>query len=210
MKFYFNIIVGCIAFVVPLAGYLTGNISSSLNNEVAMIVSPTQMLNVSLKDKGNQMTNDGDCYIPLPEKRKQISKGTMDLKTESGVPIKVSVTDYKPIEDFFFKRQPSTIEQARQRSMDLLQLDTISEFKANRKIFGYIIWVFNRESQNHSNLNNSNVNRHMLQGHHGAFRCYDFNGDGKFEYPNDDGSKPAIVPSWAANNYIRMVKDLKQ
>jgi hypothetical protein len=139
----------------------------------------------------NQIIGGGDCYVPIPEKKNQTGSGTMNLKTDNGTPIEVSVTGFKPADDFFFTMKPDRIAQENGQSGVFLQLDEISEFKANDKIFAYFVYTIYPQPDNSES---KVINR--MEGRRGAFRCFDLNGDGKFEYPTDNGSEPMKVPNW--------------
>jgi hypothetical protein len=160
------------------------NISSS-NKRIEVYTTPTPtLINYPLNDK-SKIIKRRECSIPLPTEKQIRSKLIDYRKSEDGKPVKVSITNYASKNDFFFKQEPINPRN----TYKTFRLVWIDEFKVNEKIFGYMVFAQESKPSEQSNANSS-------YEHKSVYRCYDFNGDGKFEYLTDDGMEVPSVPKW--------------
>jgi hypothetical protein len=99
----------------------------------------------------------------------------------------MTLTDYSPDTPFFYTLdiEPSLRNAA---VGGLLHLEMIEELKANGKVFGYSIFAAQAATD-------KSTGKAYRNGRTFVYRCYDSDGDGKFEVMVVDSS-PFLVPGW--------------
>ena len=177
-------------FLIMLSG--SCNKARSQNSDNGFVsVDPSlekTIANSTFNEKG--IINPTGCQIPMPEQRKKTKESKTFGTTSSGTKVNVNISFYAPIGEFFFIRETDSSPQS-QAVTGLLRLELIGEIKSNGKVYGYSIFA-RKAPKNESNNRGSEEHNHMF-----VYRCYDSDGDGKFETVVNDGSS-FPVPDWVS------------
>jgi hypothetical protein len=184
------ICLSILLFVMWLAVGCSDIQTNALSKEEEIIVSPTPTPEDFPQDSDFKVIKVEGCEIPSPSQKRQTDKKTSYQDSDAGKRVKVTSTVYESTNDFFFTR--GALYNPIQRievPAKLNKLVWIEELKVKDKIFGYNIF-----SQG-ATLGES-TGKPVLDEHKNILTCYDFDGDGRFEYLINIGDKAPLVPKW--------------
>jgi hypothetical protein len=185
--------IGILGLLIStLAGCQTA-ISTSLENESSRKATPTDLESIDYKIQG--------CNIPLPQEKKQFVSKVSELKDVKGKRTKITETVYHPTGEFVFTpsesvmmQEPYNILNRGKTNVTTFRLTRLNEFKIKDKIFGYSFT--GQEILSQEDIEAAKPYNATYLGLFG-FTCYDFSGDGNFEYINGPGKLAETIPDWA-------------
>ena len=125
----------------------------------------------------------------MPEDRKKTKESKTYGTTSDGNRVDVTITSYAPIKDFFYTLVIDPAFRGHAVGGDL-RLMFIEELATNGKVYGYSIFARQVAPKDKDGNPLSRDQDHMF-----VYRCYDSDGDGKFETMITDSS-PFLIPDW--------------
>ncbi len=163
----------------------------NLNNVINVTPTPPMEEIVETSNGNRKFINPGGWQIPMPmpEDRKKTKESKTYGTTSDGERVDMTITFYAPIKDFFYTLVIDPAFREHAVGGDLI-LELIGELKTNGKVYGYSIFARQVAPKDKDGNFTASDHNHMF-----VYRCYDSDGDGKFETLLTDSS-PYFVPDW--------------
>jgi hypothetical protein len=162
--------------------------NTSVSDELNTKISPTPNLQENPPDTDGRIVKKEGWQIPPLKKMRNLGEEVVDMDSEDGESVKVTLTFYAPKDGYRYTEKPSVNNPNTGVGIDLSMLG-FTEFKVKERVFLYSILAITRRFETEKRDNSTNE-RYF------SYQIGDRDGDGKFESLLIDKSK-FLVPAWA-------------